>query len=254
MAIGTGFLNLGRLFINSRSNERLYTNTISSAGYTWNVSPSGIFGKGPSGNHPNIDELTSGDGSHWGRLFKGDSGNLVLTKRACSGFAQLAYGKMKKIDTEMAIANCQYDSGINQYRFYNYVKRSSQNLFGVKDAVQDTNISQYEQGYGKSLYKAVQLDVYSFARYDDQTKTTELSGTYYYPAFRHVITTEWYPQNRQQDAAVGWRNITSGISTESFFTRWSSPDSGFDGIMPGEVDEKLDPDEKHLYTWTSVNK
>ena len=126
-------------------------------------------------------------------------------------------------------------------------------ILEIIHAVQDTNISQYEQGYGKSLSKSVQLDVYSFARYDDQTKTTELSGTYYYPAFRHAVTTEWYPTNRQQDAAVSWRNITSGISTESFFTKWSSPDSGFDGIMPGEVDEKLDPDEKHLYTWTSVN-
>lgn len=254
MSIGTGFLNIGKIFVQARSNERLYTNTISSSSYAWAVDAPGLYGKGPSGNHPNIDELTSGDGSHWGRLFKADSGNLVLTRKACSGFASLFYGKLKKNNTEAIVENSQYDSGINQYRYYNFIKRSSQSAFGVVDAVQDENITKYEQTYGKPLSKVVQLDVYSYGIYNDETKTTELSGTYYYPAFRHSVTTEWYPVNRQQAAAGWWRYITSGLSTESFFTKWSNPDSNFNGIMPGEIDQKVDPNTKHLYTWTSVNK
>jgi hypothetical protein len=254
MAIGTGFLNIGRLFIKARSNERLYTNTISSPSYIWNVTALGLYGKGPSGNHPNIDEAVSGAGTHWGNLFKGDSGNLVLTKKACSGFASLSYVKLKKIKTDEVISNAQNDSGINQYRFYNFVKRSNQSLYGVKELVQDVNISQYEQNYGKSLDKVVQIDVYSYGRYDDVAKTTELSGAFYYPAFRHSVFASWYPSNNQDNARAGWSNIIRGISTEKYYTRYSDPDANYTGVMPGEQTFKTDPNAKHHYTWTSVNK
>jgi hypothetical protein len=254
MAIGTGFLNIGRLFIQARSNERLYTNTISAPSYIWNTTASGLYGKGPNGNHPNIDEAVSGDGTHWGRLFKGDSGNLGLTKKACSGFISLAYQKLKKIRTDEIISSAQYDSGINQYRFYNYIKRSNQSLYGVKEVVQDVNISQYEQNYGKSLTKIVQIDVYSYGIYNDATKTTELSGTFYYPAFRHSVIASWYPSNTQQYVGLNWFDLLSGISQESFYTKYSNPDSAYNGVMPGELTFKLDPNAKHHYTWTSVNK
>jgi hypothetical protein len=254
MAIGTGFLNIGRLFVQARSNERLYTNTISSTSYIWNITALGLYGKGPSGNHPNIDEAVSGAGTHWGNLFKGDSGNLALTKKACSGFASLAYGKLKKIKTEQMISNAQYDSGINQYRFYNFVRRSNQSLYGVKELVQDVNISQYEQNYGKALNKVVQIDVYSYGRYNDITKTTELSGTFYFPAFSHPVITGWYPANTQESAGIGWYNVVKGVSTESFYTKYSNPDANYNGVMPGEQTFKADPNAKHNYTWTSVNK
>lgn len=254
MSIGTGFLNIGKIFVEVRANERLATNTVGSSVYYWNTDADGLYGKGPNGNHPNITESASGNQAHWMRLFKADSGNISLTKKACSGFAANFYKKLKNVDTKLLIETAQYDSGVNQYRFYNFIKRSQQNLFGVKDMVQDVNISEYEQEYGKSLTKYVQIDAYTFGIYDDQTKTTDLSGLYYAPSFCHSVAVEWYPNNLQNNFRENWYKVLSGISTESFYTKYSNPDANFNGFMPGETTYKQDPNAKHHYTWTSVNK
>ena len=65
--------------------------------------------------------------------------------------------------------------------------------------VQDQAISPYEQRYGKSLSKIVQIDAYSYGMYDDIQKTTELSGLFYSPAFCHSVAVEWYPNNLQNN-------------------------------------------------------
>ncbi|NBP58625.1 hypothetical protein EBU71_19220 [bacterium] len=262
MATGIGFLNIGRVSTSVRLNEKIYSPSIAGAYTFWPVSPNGLWGKGPNGNHPNIPEfLGSGQRREWDRLFQGDKDNNEVTRKICTGISYAALQKIKNINTSNFINEAQYDSGINQYRFYNWYKLNLSSKYGVSDASIDPIISHYEQAYGKSLEKYVYIDVYHWVVYDDSTKNFTFTGTpWYYPAFPHRVRQPWHPKETQFADSIGWNSVVdSTISTANFYTAYSNPDPNFNGFAKGEHpsqpggDYKISPNTKHHWTWNSFN-
>lgn len=261
MAIGTGFVNIGRISTYVRLNEKIYSPSVAGTYTSWPVSPGGLWGKGANGNHPNIPEfLGSGFRNNWDNLFVGDKDNVQDTKKACTGISYLAASKIKNINSFQLANEAQFDSGINQYRFYNWYKLNLGTKYGLKDASIDPIISNYEQRYGKSLEKFVYLDAYSWVFYNDSTKKANLSGLWFYPAFPHRVRQTWHPQETQFWDTAGWSSVvTENISSSNFYTQYSNPDTNFNGYAKGEKasqpggDYKINPNLKHHWTWDSFS-
>lgn len=258
--IGTGTICIGRVGVFVRANERLYSNSVGGITSLDSSTSVGLWGSGRSSNHPLIPELYRGlndptsinynyTDSTWDNLFKGDSQNDVLTKRACSGIESLAFDRLKRIGAKDIIESSQFDSGINQYRFYNFLKRKLQYKDGVKDTAQNAIIGDYEQNFGKPLEKTVYLDVYCTAYYDDESKTISISGGRVIPAFPHVVAAQWYPFNQQENYSYWWGSILSGIDSSNYFTNYAAPDPTYNGFTPAEK-ENTKINDKYKYAWS----